>query len=333
VHNAYKSWINSSTTQGSSVEIRQLKYFLAVVDAGSLSRAAQQVFVAQSALSKQMAELEVELGVQLLNRSRSGVSATEAGQVFYDYALAIQKQIQDARAAVHCAPDAVVGAVVLAIPQSVSGALALPLMRAAKQRLPQINLQVNEELTGNLLEQLRQGKVDIGIFTPNLEAADFSFEPLVQEAFCLLRSPQDTRFAASGALSLAQAASSAMVMPSALHGQCTRVFVEKALAAHGLAPLQIAAEINSAHILKSAVEAGQGTTLMPMALAAQELLQKRLVAHPIAPEVLQRTLGLCMSTHIPITRAKRAVRDLIGDVAKQVCADGVWPGAVYAGAR
>ena len=70
------------------MELRQFKYFVAIVDCGSLSRAAQQLFIAQSALSKQMAELEAELGTQLLLRSRNGVAMTEAGKVFYEYATA-----------------------------------------------------------------------------------------------------------------------------------------------------------------------------------------------------------------------------------------------------
>ncbi|REM13282.1 LysR family transcriptional regulator, partial [Mycobacterium tuberculosis] len=73
-------------------ELRQFKYFVAIVDCGSLSRAAQQLFIAQSALSKQMAELEGELGTQLLLRSRNGVAMTEAGKVFYEYAQGITKQ-------------------------------------------------------------------------------------------------------------------------------------------------------------------------------------------------------------------------------------------------
>ena len=90
-----------------TMEFRQLKYFCAIADSGSISRAAQQVFIAQSALSKQIAELETELHVNLLNRSRSGVTLTEEGKIFYEYAQAIQKQINDARAAVNHASGAI----------------------------------------------------------------------------------------------------------------------------------------------------------------------------------------------------------------------------------
>ena len=105
------------------MELRQFKYFVAIVDCGSLSRAAQQLFIAQSALSKQMAELEGELGTQLLLRSRNGVAMTEAGKVFYEYAQGITKQVRDARAAVHVAAESVAGKILqsLAEPFDIGG--------------------------------------------------------------------------------------------------------------------------------------------------------------------------------------------------------------------
>jgi LysR family nitrogen assimilation transcriptional regulator len=100
------------------MEFRQFKYFLEIADRKSLSRAAEQLHIAQSALSRQVAELESELGVKLLVRSRNGVTTTEAGQVFYEYAQGILKQIRDAREAVLRSSDTVVGSVVVALPQS-----------------------------------------------------------------------------------------------------------------------------------------------------------------------------------------------------------------------
>jgi LysR family transcriptional regulator, nitrogen assimilation regulatory protein len=310
-----------------TVEFRQLKYFCAIADSGSISRAAQQVYIAQSALSKQIAELEAELQVLLLHRSRSGVTLTEEGKIFYEYALAIQKQINDARAAVGHASGAVVGHVVLAIPQSISSTLALPLIKAAQERLPHIQLHINEELSGNLLELLRQGRVDMGLFTPNIPLADFNFTALIKEDFALIHAVNYPQAPAAGDISLSKAAKHPLLMPGPQHGQCTRVFVEQALQRKGFEALTISTEINSVHILKSAVEAGVGASIMPLGLAAQEVAQGRLVAHRISRSGLQRQLGLCASKHIPMTHAKRAVSALVADVARGLCTGGQWPGA------
>ena len=313
------------------MELRQLKYFLAVADSGSLSRAALEVFIAQSALSKQIAELEEELGVQLLYRSRTGVTVTEAGKTFYSYAQAILKQLGDVKTAVRSSPQSIVGSVVLGLPQSVSAALALPLIRAARERLPGVSLHLNEELTGNLLDHLRQGRVDLAIFTPIAAQPEVLFQPFVEEEFYLLHAADAPgELAQAGDVDLARVSRWPLVMPAPQHSHCTRAPVAAALEQASL-PLKVAAEINSVHILKSAVEAGMAPTVMPYALAAHEIAVGRLQAHRIRPEPVLRTLGVCHSSHIPLTHAKRAVRELVFAVAGELCGQGQWTGATYVG--
>lgn len=140
------------------MELRQLRYFVAIVDHGSLSRAARVLHIAQPALTQQIRQLEDEMAAQLLHRSAQGVIATDAGKVFYEHALAILKQVQDAKQAVAQSTDKPSGTVALGIPQSVSNALALPLLNAVRSIYPEITLQLTEELTGNLITQLKSGR-------------------------------------------------------------------------------------------------------------------------------------------------------------------------------
>ena len=118
------------------MELRQLKYFLAIADNGSFSAAAERVFVAQSALSHQMAQLEGELGVGLFLRTRRGVALTDAGQRFYPHAVSILRQTDEAAQAARSGSGEPSGKVVFGIPHSVSQALALPLLRAVRQARP-----------------------------------------------------------------------------------------------------------------------------------------------------------------------------------------------------
>ena len=117
------------------MELRQLRYFVAIVDHGSLSRAALVLHVAQPALTQQLRQLEDELGAQLLHRSAQGVLCTDAGKVFYEHAQAILKQVADARSAVTQSTTRPSGSVTLGLPHSISGALALPLLMAARAQL------------------------------------------------------------------------------------------------------------------------------------------------------------------------------------------------------
>ncbi|HUD34121.1 MAG TPA: LysR substrate-binding domain-containing protein [Variovorax sp.] len=309
------------------MEFRQLKYFLDIVESKGLSRAAEHLHVAQSALSRQVAELEGELGVKLLLRSRNGVTTTEAGKVFYEYARGILKQIADAREAVLRSSDTVVGSVVVALPQSVAATLALPLMRAAASRYPSVLFHLNEELTGNMADQLLGGRVDMAIFTETMPSRDIAFVPLVKEAFVLMHAPHDAHAPAAGDISIEEATARPLVLPSPQHGHCTRWVVDDALKLIGHPPQRVAAEINSVYVLKSAVEAGIGPSIMPLGLAQREVEEGRLIAHRIVSPDVSRTLGLCTSRHLPETNARRALCKLIKDVVHHLCESGQWAGA------
>ncbi|SFM58245.1 LysR substrate-binding domain-containing protein [Variovorax sp. OV329] len=309
------------------MELRQFKYFVAIADCGSLSRAAQQLYVAQSALSKQMAELEAELQTQLLLRSRNGVAMTEAGKIFYEYAQGITKQVNDARAAVHAAAHTVTGTVVAALPQSVSPMIALPLMRAAARRYPEVVLHLNEELTGNMADQLLRGRVDVAVFSPTMPKEDIAFTPVIEEDFVLLESAQSAQPLPPGELSVAQAMARPLVWPANAHGHCTRWLVDAALEAAGHPPARVAAEINSVYTLKAAVEAGLGPTIMPLGLAQREVSEGRLIAHRVALPAMHRVLGLCVSVHLPTSNAKRAMCNLIAEVMRGLADSGEWEGA------
>jgi LysR family nitrogen assimilation transcriptional regulator len=255
------------------------------------------------------------------------VALTEAGKVFYEYAQGITKQVSDAKAAVHVAADSVAGSVVAALPQSVSPMIALPLMRAAARRYPDVVLHLNEELTGNMADQLLRGRVDVAVFSPAMPAEDIRFVPLVEEDFVFLESPQSPHALPPGDVSIAQATARPLVWPANAHGHCTRWLVDAVLEREGHSTAQVAAEINSVYTLKAAVEAGLGPTIMPFGLAQREVQEGRLVAHRIDSPLMFRTLGLCVSVHLPTTNAKRAVCTLIGDVVRDLCESGQWAGA------
>jgi len=308
------------------MEIRQIKYFVAVIDCGSLSRAARQVHVAQSALSKQMSALEDELGVQLFHRSHNGVTPSEAGKVFYEYALGMLKHLVDARAAVSSSPELVSWSIIVALPQSVATLLAMPLLRAVAARYPQVSFQLNEELTGNVMDQLTRGRVDLALFSSLDLPPQVLFSALIEEDFYLIHRANAPDAPAAGEGSRAQALARPLVFPSQAHGHCTRTLVERAVKERGLAAGDIAMEVNSVHILKSAVEAGIGHTIMPLNLAMREIEDGRLVAHRIAADGFSRTLGICSCASMPASPLKTLISELIREVVRNMCECGDWPG-------
>lgn len=311
------------------MELRQLRYFVAIVDHGSLSRAARVLHVAQPALTQQIRQLEEELGARLLHRSAQGVLSTDAGKVFYEHAQAILKQVDDARSAVAQATDKPAGTVALGIPQSVSSALALPLLTAVRARHPEISLQLTEELSGNLIEQLKSGRINLAVLFDDGQLSAFATTPLLEEEMMFITC-RDSRFASKRkSVSLAKALEATLILPDLQHG--VRPRIERIARAAGLSIGNVI-DINSVAILKSALLADIGATILPAAPMLPEIEHGQMLAWPIRDARISRTVVLCSSRNIPLTNAAAAVQRLVLNVANDLCSSGRWPGAASAGA-
>ncbi|MES2297152.1 MAG: LysR substrate-binding domain-containing protein [Pseudomonadota bacterium] len=306
------------------MEIRQLRYFVAIVDHGSLSRAAQVLHVAQPALTQQLRQLEEELGAQLLHRSAQGVLSTDAGKVFYEHAQAILKQMADAKSAVTQSTTRPAGSVTLGLPHSISGALALPLLMATRAQYPEITLQLTEELSGNLAEQLKSGRVNLAVLFDDGQLAPFASTPLVEEEMMYISSAASAQAPAGAAVTLAQALDTALILPGLQHG--VRPRIENMARAAGLTIGEVI-EINSIAILKSALLADMGATILPVAPLLAEIERGALRVWPIHSPAISRTVTLCASKNIPLTNAAAAVGRLVRQVSLDLCQSGYWLGA------
>ena len=306
------------------MELRQLRYFVAIVDHGSLSRAAVVLHVAQPALTQQLRQLEEELGAQLLHRSAQGVLSTDAGKVFYEHAQAILKQVGDARSAVTQSTDRPSGSVTLGLPHSISGALALPLLLAARSRYPEITLQLTEELSGNLAEQLKSGRINLAVLFDDGQLGAFASTPLVEEALMFISCAGSAFGPAGQQVSLAEALDSTLILPAQQQG--VRPLIDSMARGAGLA-LSKVIEINSIAILKSALLADMGATILPLAPLLGEINAGSLQARPIHSPAMARSVTLCASRNIPLTNAAAAVSRLVHEVTHELCSSGAWLGA------
>jgi LysR family transcriptional regulator, nitrogen assimilation regulatory protein len=306
------------------MELRQLRYFVAIVDHGSLSRATRVLHVAQPALTQQIHQLEEELGAQLLHRSAQGVISTDAGKTFYEHAQAILKQVDDAKWAVAQSTDKPAGTVALGIPQSVSGALALPLLTAVRETYPEISLQLTEELSGNLIEQLKSGRINLAVLFDDGQLNAFAATPLVEESMMFI-TRTESRFAfPKKSIPLAKALEATLILPGLQHGVRSRI--ENIARAAGLS-IDHVIDINSVAILRSAILADLGATILPMAPVLSEIEHGLMTAHRITGASVSRTVALCSSRNIPLTNAAAAVRRLVLSVTNELCASGRWLGA------
>jgi len=310
------------------MELRQLRYFKVIAQLGSFSKAAEQVFVAQSALSHQLAQLEAELGARLLHRSRRGVELTEAGKTFLAHAAAILRQVEDARASVRNIDGDPSGKVVFGVPHSASNALALPLLQAVRRQLPKVELELTEELTGNLTQQLRSGQLNLAVLFDDGSLDEFAHSYLLDERLALI-SPTSAPDRPAGAVTLQQALRLPLILPANPHG--VRPIIESLARQQGLPAPNVIADISSISILRTTLLAGLGHTLLPVMPMKHELDAGTLSAVPVENPPLTRRLALCHSKHIPLSAAASAVAGLVAKLTKELCATNKWPGTQLVG--
>ena len=306
------------------MELRQLRYFVAIVDHGSLSRAARVLHIVQPALTQQIQLLEDELGALLLHRSAQGMQATDAGKVFYEHAQAILKQVSDAKSAVTQSADKPSGTVALGIPQSASGALALPLLTAVRATYPDIVFQLTEELTGNLTEQLRSGRLNLAILFDDGQLSGFNAKLMVEEEMMYITRAASQFASKRKPISLEKALQATLILPSIQHG--VRPRIEAKVRDAGMTINKVV-DITSIAILKSALMADMGATILPISPFLAEIERGEMCACPINDIALSRTVVLCSSKNIPLTNAAMAIEKLVLDVTKKLCDSGIWLGA------
>lgn len=304
------------------MELRQLRYFLAIAECGNISRAAERVFVAQSALSHQLAQLEDELGTPLFHRSRRGVALTEAGERFLPHARAILRQTEEAANAARSTVLAPTGKVVFGIPHSASLALALPLLREVRQHLPRVELELTEELTGTLSQQLRSGQIQLAALFDDGTLDGLEAKPILSERLSLIE-PADVEPVGDGQrIGLREALAVPLILPAQPHG--VRPIIEAAARAAGLPPPRVAADISSVSILRTTLLAGLGRTLLPVMPLLPDIEAGRLRATPVDDPPLERVIVLCAAAHIPQSAACAAVAARAAALMHRLCVQGQW---------
>lgn len=158
------------------MNLRRLKYFVKIVDIGSLTQAAEVLHIAQPALSQQLATLEGELKQRLLIRTKRGVTPTEAGNILYMHATTILRQCEQARSAVNCAGQSLTGQVSVGLALgSVSSTLAMPLLQAVREQHPGILLYLNENSTSTLNTLVIEGRMDMAVVSEPCQVKGLKF--------------------------------------------------------------------------------------------------------------------------------------------------------------
>lgn len=312
------------------MELRQLRYFVRVVELGSMSRAAVDLEVVQSALSQQISRLEGELATRLLQRSSKGVTPTEAGLAFFREAqLALRHAEQAQRAARQARLS---GTVSVGLAPTTASVLGLPLMRAMRARYPDVRLHMVESLSGHLSAMLNARQLDLAVLFDTDPARRWSVTPLLEEKLFLIRSraappPVGTAGTQPPArVRMAQLKGLPLILPTGPHG--LRSTLDAAFARARMQPTLVA-EIDSLAMLMDAVDAGLGATLQPWAALGRFAdAQQRFVLAEIADAQALRRNSLCSLSDDELSPAALAARVVLAECARELVRQGHWTGAV-----
>ncbi|BDB29983.1 LysR family transcriptional regulator (plasmid) [Cupriavidus sp. P-10] len=300
------------------MELRQLRYFVAVVELGSLSKAADAVHISQSALSLQIARLEDELDTQLLSRSSRGVLPTEAGIEFCRRARAVLQQISQMKEKAPQSATGLRGTVTIGLPASVAQAISVEFIKRVKALYPAVTPCIFEYPSSYLAELLVNHRLDQALLFMEDLARGIEAIPLLIEDFYLVGIPVEDPSEAQ-ALTLIQ--DHPMVMPALPNN--VRTIVEDACRAAGIRP-NIVAEGSNPQTLLRLVRAGVGGTVLPLSALLPTDIECTPAIHIDPP--LCRKLALCRAVDVPQEPLQLAIRDLVVEVIDNLVARGDWPG-------
>lgn len=297
------------------MDLKQLEYFVNVVDLGGFSRAARLLGVAQPAISRQVRSLEVELHQSLLLRNGRGAIPTEAGKRLLAHARGILQQVERARAEVDEIKGAPVGHVVVGLPPTLARLLTAPIVREFRRLFPRATLSIVEGLSSYMHEWLQVGRIDIGLLYNPAPSPAVDSRPLLQEALCFVAPRQ--KGAAARAMPLRELPRHPLIIPS--RPNAIRMLVETRLAAVGLKPT-VAMEIDAVSAILELVAEGHGfAVLSPRALDGADVA-RRLVSRPIVRPRITSTLAIATSAQRPSTPLQQATVALIEDAARRAIA-------------
>jgi DNA-binding transcriptional LysR family regulator len=304
------------------VELRQLKYFIAIVEAGSFSKAAIQSNVVQSALSQQIAALETELAAPLLVRSARGVSPTMVGELFYQHAQHLLRQVEHAKSVIRRCDNQPNGPVSIGIPTSTAATLSVPLIEACLERYPGIQLHIMEGLSRQIHQALNNATIDMAVKFSGQSMHGFKARRLLtEELFVVTGTGGITPDRGIETISLDTLRDMRLLLPE--RGNGLRDQVEKLLASIGISVNPLV-ELGSLTTIIEATEKGIGATILPWGAFQREHAAGKLHAYRLEGLSIPRTLMLCVSGTLPLSSAAQTFHDLVIEVVNQLVRQGTW---------
>lgn len=304
------------------MEFRQLRYLVAIVDFGSISRASAQLNIAQPAVSIQMMNLEAELGTQLFVRSARGVIPTEAGVRFYKRARTLLARLDHLKSTTQESDFSSQFAtpVSVGLPTSVTAKIGFRFVQRLQERFPTVQLRLLEGLSGHVMELLLNNRLDIGVLFVNDPVVGLVQEPLYEEELFLVSRVNGQ---SDAPVEFRDLAKRVLALPGKPHGM--RHLIDSACERSGV-KLNLLFNVDSLPMLRQIASSGMADVILPHSALGSDPKAEGLHVQTIVNPSLRRPVALCRASGVPRSRAVEAVEEMLRQVIREAAEVGGWKG-------
>jgi LysR family nitrogen assimilation transcriptional regulator len=293
------------------MEFKQLTSFVHVAELGSFTQAERHLGVPQPTLSKHIRALERELEHELFDRTGRGVVMTEAGRQLYGHAQALLAQLERTRRDMIADSGILTGDCVVGFPPGVGRSITVALVTAFGERLPHARLVLTELRSRDVVDQVVEGRLDVGLAHHPRLGARHAVKQLLAERLYLMSSPSGEAMDGRP-VTVAQLGAYGFVV----HGdRQTRRSLILSEIANAKIDLNVVAEVGSTDAVLDLVHAGMGHAVLPA--SALRHRSERFALRPIVDPPLETTLSLVTPARGPITRLATYVTKIIEAVVTQ----------------
>jgi LysR family transcriptional regulator, nitrogen assimilation regulatory protein len=305
------------------MDIKQLRYFIAIAEEGSLSAASARLHVAQPSLSQHVINIEEELGVQLLDRSPRGIVLTQSGQILLQHAREICRSMEICRASVRESGGVPHGSVSVGLPSSVSMVLSVPLAETVLVELPKVRLRAIEAMSGFIKTWLEEQTIDLAFLYEVNELKNCHVQKLMSEDLHFFAATDNwpLKTKPGTPVHLADLAALDLILPSQHHGLRQRV---ERCARELHKSLNVIIEMDSLAQIKELVTRGSGHTILASAAAHDSVQRGELVSSRILDPHMTRPIYLVRNQTKPMNEACKAVERITIEVVNDLVKRKIW---------
>lgn len=285
------------------MDFRQLEMFASVADRMSFTAAAEELHVAQSAISRKIRLLEEELGEPLFKRSAKKIFITEAGRILRVHAERVFRSLRDAAQEVSELSELQRGGLSVGSGVTAVTYILPPILERFRALHPKIEISVVTGTAEALLAQIRSGGLDLGLITLPVTAPDLDVIPFASEEMVLITSVSHPHLGQRKSITPAELAGLPLICFQ--RGTTTRLLLDQYFQRHGVSPT-IVMESESVSLIKPLVQIDFGVSIVPRRAIMAEAKRGELHHLKLAGAPLERQIGLVYQRSAYQPRAMRA---------------------------